>query len=200
MNNYGNYANVERALDTFLTDSNNWGSGNTMTNSGKYNIRLCCGSVGRICTDNCIIEHNNAGNENWDIPTIGEDNGTHVWANGMIWGNIDYHTNYGGFLNTDQPHGGSSGGATGDTLEIWMDTYYPKANDYYDFFAGSETNGNSDNYTFTHSHSAGAAGNLTYVARQTDRFTASNWDSHGFQRNIGSGDGYLQVDLGLCLY
>ena len=53
------------------TFPNVWGSGNTMTTSTKYNIRLCCGSSGRICTDNCIIEHNNGGNENWDIPTIG---------------------------------------------------------------------------------------------------------------------------------
>ena len=77
MNNYGNWPNVERIIDTLCSDSNVWGSGNTMTNSTKYNIRLCCGSSGRICTDNCIIEHNNGGNENWDIPTIGEDNGVH---------------------------------------------------------------------------------------------------------------------------
>ena len=93
MNNYGNYANVERIIDTLCADSNVWGSGNTMSNSSKYNIRLCCGSSGRICTDNCIIEHNNGGNEDWDCPTIGEDNGGHVWVDGMIWGNIDSNSN-----------------------------------------------------------------------------------------------------------
>lgn len=197
MNNYGNYANVERALDTFLTDSNNWGSGNTMTNSSKYNIRLCCGSVGRICTDNCIIEHNNGGNENWDIPTIGEDNGTHVWANGMIWGNIDYHTNYGGFLNTDQPHSGSSGGATGDTLEIYMDTYYPKANDYVDILNTAESTDRSWDMTWSESHSVNTGGQIKYLGFQSDRFTSANWGSHGRQQGgMSNGDANMTVDLG----
>ena len=198
MNNYGNYANVERVLDTFLADADVWGSGNTMSNSTKYNIRLCCGSVGRICTDNAIIQHNNGGSENWDIPTIGEDNGgTGVWSNGMVWGNIDAHNNYGGFLNTDQPHGSSSGGATGDTLEIYMDTYYPKANDYVDVLNSTEMTGRPMNMTWSESTNAGAGGNLSYIAQATDRFTTGDWHYHGRQHGgMGDGDSWMQVDLG----
>lgn len=198
MNNYGNYANVERIIDTFCADSNVWGSGNTMTISTKYNIRLCCGSVGRICTDNCIIEHNNSsGNENWDIPTIGEDNGNHVWGDGMIWGNIDNATNYGGFLNTDQPHSGSSGGATGDTLEIYMDTYYPKANDYVDILNSTESTGRSWDMSWSESHSVNTGGQIKYLGFQSDRFTSANWGSHGRQQGgMSNGDANMTVDLG----
>ena len=197
MNNYGNYANVERVLDTFLADSNNWGSGNTMTVNVKYNVRLCCGSVGRIGTDNAVMQHNNGGNEAWDIPTLGEDNGQHVWTDGMIWGNIDAASNYGGFLNKVDPHTGSSGGDTEDTLEIYMDTYYPKANDYVDVLNSVESTDRPVNMTWSESTSSNSGGSLTYLAIPTDRFTSANWQSHGRQiGGAGNGDCWMQVDLG----
>ena len=196
MNNYGDHGpEMGKVIDTLFSSKSVWGSGNTLAANEKAHVRCCAGSSGCIGSENMMFQHNNGGGEKFDIPTFGFDNG-HIWVSGMLWGNIDNNTNYGGFLNTVQPHSGSSGGATNDTLEIWWDPYYPKANDFYDYFATSETNGNSDYFTFSHSHTAGSAGALKYVARQTDRFTASNWDSYGFQRNIGSGDGYLQVDLG----
>ena len=196
MNNYGDHGpEFGKVIDTLFASRSVWGSGNSLAVNAKAHVRCCAGSSGCIGSENMMFQHNNNGSEKFDIPTFGFDNGN-IWTSGMLWGNIDSNNNYGGFLNTVQPHASSSGSATGDTLEIWWDPYYPKANDYYDFFAASETNGNSDYYTFTHSTSAGAAGALNYVARQVDRFTASNWHYHGFQRNIGSGDGYLQVDLG----
>ena len=198
MNNYGNYGNVEKILDTFLQDSNTWGSGNSMTHSTKYNIRFCCGSVGRIGTDNAVIEHNNStGNENYDVPTLGEDNGGHVWSNGMIWGNIDGANNWGGFHNTDQPHTTSSGGNTGDTLELWMDTYYPKANDYVDILNSAESTGRSWDMTWSESHSVNTGGQIKYLGFQSDRFTTANWGSHGRQQGgMDNGDGNMTVDLG----
>ena len=198
MNNYGNYANVERIIDTLCADSNVWGSGNTMSNSVKYNIRLCCGSVGRICTDNAVIQHNNSTtNESWDCPTIGEDNGGGVWSDGMIWGNIDSNTAWGGFINSHQPHTSNTSTNTGDTLEVWVDTYYPKANDYVDILNSSETNGRPDTYTWSESTTGGSGGSLSYIARQTDRFTTSNWHYHGRQHGgMGNGDSWMQVDLG----
>ena len=198
MNNYGNYANVERIIDTLCADSNVWGSGNTMSNSVKYNIRLCCGSVCRICTDNAVIQHNNSTtNESWDCPTIGEDNGGGVWSDGMIWGNIDSNTAWGGFINSHQPHTSNTSTNTGDTLEVWVDTYYPKANDYVDILNSSETNGRPDTYTWSESTTGGSGGSLSYIARQTDRFTTSNWHYHGRQHGgMGNGDSWMQVDLG----
>ena len=196
MNNYGDHGSeMGKVIDTLFSSRSGWGSGNTLTANEKAHVRCCAGSSGCIGSENLMFQHNNGGSEKFDIPTFGFDNG-HIWVSGMLWGNIDNKDNYGGFLNTVQPHSGSSGGATGDTLEIWWDPYYPKANDFYNFLAASETNGRASNYSFSHSSSSGTGGQLNLVARNSDRFTSNYWDSHGFQRSIGSGDGYLQMDLG----
>ena len=195
MNNYGNYANIERIIDTLFSDADNWGSGNTMSSNTKYNIRLCCGSVGRIGTDNCIVEHNNGGGENHDIPCIGEDNGNHIWSDGIIWGNIDNTTNYGGLGNWISPV--TSGGGTGDTLEIYYESYYPKQNDYIDFLNSAESTDRPTTMTWTESTSGGSGGSLSYIARANDRFTTENWSNHGRQHGgMGNGDSWMQVDLG----
>jgi len=196
MNNYGTHGpGIEKVIDTLFASRSVWGSGNSLASDAKAYVRCCAGSSGSIGSENMQFQHNNQGNENFDIPTFGFDNGA-VWGSGMLWGCIDNYTNYGGLLNTITPHIGSSGGATGDTLEIWWDPYYPKANDYYDFFATSETKGKSENYTWSTSTSQGSGGDPKYVARQTDRFTSANWDSHGVQRQHYGGAGYIQVDLG----
>ena len=196
MNNYGSHGTaIGKVIDTLFSSRSVWGSGNTLAVNAKALVRVCAGSSGLIGSENLMFQHNNNGGENFDIPTFGFDNGA-VWTSGMLWGCIDAATNYGGLLNTTYRHQGGSGGNTGDTLEIWWDPYYPKANDFYDFLAASETNGRASNYSFSHSSSSGTGGSLSYVARNSDRFTTGSWDSHGFQRNIGSGDGYLQMDLG----
>ena len=196
MNTYGNHGQeMEKVIDTLFSSKSVWGSGNTLSSDEKAHVRCCAGSSGCIGSENLMFQHNNGGSENFDIPTFGFDNGQ-VWVSGMLWGCIDNYTNYGGLLNSITPHTGAGGGATGDTLEIWWDPYYPKANDYYDFFATSETNGKPNAYTWTKSTTQGQAGNPAYVAEQTDRFTASNWDSHGVQMQHYGGAGYIQVDLG----
>ena len=195
MNNYGTHGpGIEKVIDTLFSSRSVWGSGNTLAVNAKATVRLCAGSSGSIGSENLCFQHNNSGSENHDIPTLGFD--SNVWNTGMLWGCIDGYNNHGGFLNTHTPHTGSGGGATGDTLEIWWDPYYPKANDYYDFLAASETNGNSDNYTWSTSTSQGAGGDPKYVARQTDRFTTDNWDSHGVQRQHYGNVGWITVDLG----
>lgn len=195
MNNYGTHGSaIEKVIDTLFASRSVWGSGNSLAANATAAVRLCAGSSGCIGSENLIFQHNNGGSENFDIPTLGF--GSSVWSTGMLWGCIDAYSNYGGLLNTVQPHSGGGGGATGDTLEIWWDPYYPKANDYYDFFATSETKGRANSYTWSTSTSQGAGGNPAYVAEQTDRFTTSNWDSHGFQRQHYGGAGYVTVDLG----
>ena len=78
-----------------------------------------------------------------------------------------------------------------------MDTYYPKANDYVDILNSSETNGRPDTYTWSESTTGGSGGSLSYIARQTDRFTTANWHYHGRQHGgMGNGDSWMQVDLG----
>ena len=196
MNDYGNHGpQFSKVIDTLFSSRSVWGSGNTLAVNAKALVRVCTGSSGLIGSENLMFQHNNSGSENFDIPTLAFNNGN-SWIAGMLWGSIDEYNNYGGLLNTTYRHQGSSGGATGDTLEIWWDPYYPKANDYYDFLAASETNGRASTYSFSHSHSGGAAGGLNLVARNSDRFTTDNWDSHGFQRQTGSSDAYLQMDLG----
>ena len=196
MNNYGNHGNhFSKVIDTLFASRSVWGSGNSLANNAKAYVRCCAGSSGSIGSENMIFQHNNGGSEDFDIPTFGFDNGD-IWNSGMLWGCIDAYSNYGGLLNTVQPHSGASGGATGDTLEIWWDPYYPKANDYYDFFATSETKGRANAYTWSTSTSQGAGGNPAYVAEQTDRFTSSNWGSHGVQRQHYGNVGWVTVDLG----
>ena len=196
MNNYGDHGpEFGKVIDTLFASRSVWGSGNSLAVNEKAHVRCCAGSSGCIGSENLMFQHNNNGSEDFDIPTFGFDNGD-VWNSGMLWGNIDSQNNYGGLLNTVQPHTGASGSATNDTLEIWWDPYYPKANDYYDFFAASETNGNSDNYTWSTSTSQGAAGDPKFVARQTDRFTANNWAYHGVQRQHYGNVGWITVDLG----
>lgn len=193
MNNYGTHGpGIEKVIDTLFASRGVWGSGNSLAANATATVRLCAGSSGSIGSENLVFQHNNSGSENFDIPTLGF--GSSVWGTGMLWGCIDAYSNYGGLLNSAQPVTG--GGATGDTLEIWWDPYYPKANDYYDFLAASETKGRPNAYTWSTSTSQGAGGNPAYVAEQTDRFTQSNWASHGVQRQHYGGAGYITVDLG----
>ena len=97
----------------------------------------------------------------------------------MFWGNIDSTSNYGGLLNLIDGHSGSGGGATNDKLLIYLDTYYPKANDYEDVIAGGRTGNHQDSQRGKHlvwssSTSTAVGGNLKYLAFPTDRFTTSN--------------------------
>jgi len=196
MNTYGNHGQeMEKVIDTLFSSKSVWGSGNTLAANEKAHVRCCAGSSGSIGSENMMFQHNNGGNENFDVPTFGFDNGN-IWTSGMLWGCIDSYSNYGGLLNTVTPHAGAGGGASGDTLEIWWDSYYPKANDYYDFFATSETNGKANAYTWSTSTSQGAGGNPAFVAEQTDRFTSVNWGSHGVQRQHYGNVGWVTVDLG----
>ena len=186
-------------IRTLFSSRGAWTQAQRMAINTAYRYEPCCGSSCRIGTIS-IAEHNNNNSETHDIPTFGE--GFHVWSNQMFWGNIDATTNYGGLLNLIDGHSGSPGGATNDKLLIYLDTYYPKANDYEDVIAGGRTGNHQDSQRGKHlvwssSTSTAVAGNLKYLAFPTDRFTTSNWDYHGYQHGpSGSNDGYIQLDLG----
>ena len=186
-------------IRTLFSSRSNWTAAQRIAINSAYKYEPCCGSSCRIGTL-AVCEHNNNNSETHDMPTFGE--GFHVWSNGMFWGNIDATTNYGGLLNLIDGHSGSGGGATNDKLLIYLDTYYPKANDYEDVIAGGRTGNHQDSSRGKHlvwssSTSTSVGGNLKYLAFPTDRFTTTNWDSHGYQHGpSGSNDGYIQLDLG----
>ena len=191
--------NTAITIRTLFSQPSSWSGANKVPVNTSIRYEPCCGSSCRIGTLS-LAEHNNGGNESHDMISFAE--GHHVWSNQMFWGNIDNTTNYGGLLNLIDGHSGNGGGNTGDKLLIYLDTYYPKANDYEDVLGGGRTGNHQDiqrgrHLTWTSSTSTAVGGDMKYLAFPTDRFTSSNWSNHGYQHGpTGGGDGYIQLDLG----
>ena len=191
--------NVAIIIRTLFSHPGTWSGVNKVPINTYKKFEPCCGSSCRIGII-ANAEHNNGGNETHDMITFAE--GFHCWTNGMFWGQIDGTGNYGGLLNVIDGHSGASGGNTGDKLLIYLDTYYPKANDYEDVLGGGRTGNHQDiqrgrHLAWSKSTTSGQGGDPKYLAFPTDRHTSANWQNHGAQiQPSGSNDGYYQIDLG----
>ncbi len=191
--------NTSNIIRTMFSAPSTWGNANKMTVNVAFKYEPCCGSSCRIGTL-AVCMHNNGGSESHDMPTFAE--GSPCWTNRMFWGQIDLTNNYGGLINLIDGHSGSGGGATGDKLLIYLDTYYPKANDYEDIFNSGRTGNHKDvgygkHITWSTSHNGNPGGSANLVAFPTDRPTSANWASHGRQHSTSDAtDTYIQVDLG----
>jgi hypothetical protein len=143
-----------------------------------------------------VFQHNNGGNEAYDIPTLG-NTGSDVWNGGMYWGNIDAYNNYGGFMNHYNDHQGSGGSATGDTLYAYVKyNHSTTTSDYTNYLTPTGPLGNAQNMSWSYSGTTGLAGNPNRLADTVDRNTAHQWDSYGFQQQASGGGAWIQVDLG----
>jgi hypothetical protein len=112
-----NATNIPIVLNTLLSGGN---PGTYMTQNGIYYVDLnSASSVSTTGSNPYMFMHNNNGSEPGDIPTLGLS-GTYVWSQGMIWGNIDAFSNYGGLLNTKTPWASAATGNTGDRLLVYI--------------------------------------------------------------------------------
>ena len=186
---------TEDVLESLCNPYSAWVMNN---NSGRY-VVPAPGSNKRV-GQRMVFQHNNGGGETHDIPTLATN--TNVWGNSMIWGQIDSTSNYGGILNTGYGHSGSSGGATGDKILVYVSPYMPDddASDFENYMTPNGPLGNAQNFSMsvsasTDDGSSSNWGTATNVFDAVSRNTTSSWQSYGIQ--LRGDNCYIQVDLGV---
>jgi len=181
---------IENIVTCFMRPYSSW----PLSVNGGYAVTPAPGSTNWTNVQGKMqFQHNNAGGEKLDVPTLGYVGGS-VWATGMLWGNIDSPGNYGGLLNTPYAAVGPGGGNTGDTLLVYLETGDVDASDYTNYLTPSGPLGDARSFSWSYNNASGLGGSPSHLADAIDRGTTSSWTSYGFQHN--GNDSYIQVDLG----
>ena len=117
-NRAANSTNIPLVIQTLLSGGN---PGTYMTVNTIYSVTLDLtkSSIPLSGSNPYQFMHNWGAGEAGDIPTFGINGGV-VWSTGMLWGNIDAFSNYGGLLNQTTAHSGAGGGNTGDRLLVYV--------------------------------------------------------------------------------
>ena len=193
---FENNADTRRWLESLCNPISSW----TGTKNTRYTVYPFEGSSRYATTlsskKELVFQHNNGGTESHDISTLG-NTGSDVWNGGMYWGNIDDVSNYGGLMNHYNPHNGSGGGNTGDTLYAYVKyNHSTTTSDYTNYLTPTGPLGNATNFSWSYSGTSGLSGDPSYLADATDGNTSSGWNNYGFQQQASSGSAWIQVDLG----